>query len=82
MALSTKEIKKFASFQVTYGAHIPANATPERAASLMAESRRSALSYYAAAQQDVQDSGYRVTQRVKDIIWAELKSIKDAEDAA
>lgn len=40
-----------------------------------AHHRRSAILQFEAAQQSVRESGYRVTQRIKDGLWAELERI-------
>ena len=81
MALTEKEIAQFARFAVEQGATPAYNATPERKANLLKESRLAALSYFEKAQADVKESGYRVTQRVKDILWKTLKEIHDREVA-
>lgn len=38
--------------------------------------KKAALGYYYQAQADVRASGWRVTQRVKDVLWSELQEIK------
>ena len=75
MALSNADIIKFARAAVEYDANPSYNATPERKAKLLAEAKRAALSYYDQAQTDIRDSGYRVTRRVKYVLWEELKRI-------
>lgn len=79
MALTEKEIAQFARFAVEQGAVTAYDATPTRKAKLAKEARLAALSYYAEAQEDIRGSGYRVTQRVKDILWKTLKEIHDRE---
>jgi hypothetical protein len=76
MALSDKMIALFARGAVEDDARPRYEATDERKAKLLSEAKRAALSYYDKAQADVRHSGYRVTKRVRDILWAELKQIE------
>lgn len=77
MALSEKEIIQFARSAVEYGARPSYKATPERIAKLLAESRLAALSYNEQVLADIRGSGWRVTQRVKNIVWRTLVEISD-----
>lgn len=79
MAITNQEIAKFAKFAVEYASKPTYNATPERAARLRKECELAAISYYAKAQQDIRDSGYRVSQRVKDTLWKTLIEIRDRQ---
>lgn len=76
MPLTDKDIAQFARAAVEYDARPSYEATPARKAKLLTEAKRAALSYYDKAQADVRDSGYRVTKRVRDCLWAELKQIE------
>lgn len=76
MAITDKEIAKFATFSVEYAAKTTYKATDERKARLLKECRLNALALYEKAQQDVRDSGYRVTKRVRDILWRTLRDIQ------
>ena len=81
MTLSTKDIQTFARCAIEDAARPLYAATDERKAMLLAEARVYARAYYAQAQDDVKNSGFRVTQRVKDILWATLESIANTEMA-
>lgn len=81
MAITDKEIAKFARFAVENAAVPSYDATDERKAKLLAECRLAALNFYEQAQKDIRDSGFRVTQRVKDIIWRTLTEIRDRQAA-
>ncbi|UGB24702.1 hypothetical protein LPC10_17350 [Methylorubrum sp. B1-46] len=73
MALTDRDIVLFARDTVFEGA------TSDAAKNVCA---RNALACYEAAQQAVRESGYRVTQRVKDGIWAELQRLSSFRMAA
>jgi len=79
MPLSDKMIALFAKGAVEDAARLGDHATKARKAALLAECRRSAAAYYYAAQTDVRDSGYRVTKRVRDIIWQTLIDIENSQ---
>lgn len=82
MAITDKEVAQFAKFAVDYAAKPAYNATAERKAQLLKECRLNALGLYAKSQQDVRDSGYRVTKRVRDILWRTLRDIQLRELAS
>ena len=82
MALTAKEIQSFARVAVGHHSDIFTAKTPERKAYCIRQHRLAAREYYASAQADVQASGFRVTQRVKNILWAELEKIAADEEAA
>lgn len=78
MSLSKKEAAQFARSAVECDPAVLAARNPEAKARRLAYARRNALGFYGQAQDDVRQSGYRCTQRVKDIIWTVLNEIRDA----
>lgn len=76
MALSNQEIIKFARAAVEHDANPNYPATPERKAKLLAEAKRAAFAYYDTCIEDIRGSGYRITKRVRDVVWEELKRMK------
>jgi hypothetical protein len=74
--ISDKMIAQFARGAVEDDARPRYEATDERKAKLLSEAKRAALSYYDKAQADVRHSGYRVTKRVRDVLWTTLKLIE------
>jgi hypothetical protein len=75
MALTDTDIAQFAKFAVEHGSDATYKATPERKAKLRKEAESAALSYFEQAQDDLRGSGYRVTRRVKAILWQTLMEI-------
>lgn len=75
MALTDAEIAQFAKMAVKVGATAWDVATPEGKARLEAQHRTAAAAYFDQAQADIRDSGYRVTSRVKAVLWQALMAI-------
>jgi hypothetical protein len=42
--------------------------------------RANAIAYYPAAQADVKANGWRVTKRVRDILWSRLSEIQNGSE--
>jgi hypothetical protein len=82
MALTDRDIVLFARDAVESQSDVLNARTPKLKAKFLRQHRLAARSYYEQAQRDVRDSGYRITQRVRDGLWAELERIAKAEDAA
>lgn len=76
MALSDREIYTFARINVDNGAITTYAATDERKAKLLKECRQNAPAFYEQTLQDIRSSGYRVTQRVRDLVWSALIKIQ------
>jgi hypothetical protein len=74
--LTEKEVTKFATFAVNAAAVPSYHASDERKGKLLLESQLAALSFYDQIQSDIRESGYRITQRVQNIIWKTLKEIE------
>lgn len=82
MALTNRDMALFARDAVQHQSDVHNARTPELKARFLREHRLAAKSYWTAAQDSVRDSGYRVTQRVRDLLWAELERIAADEAAA
>jgi hypothetical protein len=82
MPLTTKDFKQFAQSAVRDHSDVRNARTPELKARYIRAHRLAARAYWTSAQEEVAGSGYQVTQRVKDILWAELTRIADEEEAA
>jgi hypothetical protein len=75
MALTDRDIALFAKAAVAYDSR--GCDDDKRRECILKESQKAALAYYSRAQQDVRDSGFRVTQRVRDGLWKELQKIQN-----
>lgn len=76
MALTDKDIVLFARSAVENHSDVFNARTPEWKERFLMQHRKAAKAYYCKAMDDVKGSGYRVTKRVRDGLWAELERIE------
>ncbi|WP_046868851.1 hypothetical protein [Microvirga massiliensis] len=75
MALTDRDIAAFAEAAVAFDSL--GCDDEKRRERLLEECQKAVLAYYSRAQQDVRDSGFRVTRRVRDGLWRELQKIQN-----
>lgn len=82
MSLTDRDIQLFARAAVDFHSDVLEAKSDARKAYCLRQHRLAAVAYYHKSQDDVRGSGYRVTKRVRDSLWAELERIATDERSA